>query len=175
VDPPKSVAPSGIAAPARNGRSDFRRAAEGDKLRVDASQDALPLGDVRLRVRSAVVGLVEFEPNKGKKTPLVRGLTVGLRLTNAGFTHKISYMGRGGDSQDAKPILRDDNGKSYALRTFPSGWIVKGRANDAAIPPSKSLDDILVFEPPLATIRYLRLELPAKQGTAYNGYFSCMC
>jgi hypothetical protein len=44
------------------------------------------------------VGLVEFEPNKGKKTPAVRGLTVGLRLTNAGLTRKISYTGRGGDS-----------------------------------------------------------------------------
>lgn len=160
-NPPKSVAPSGIAALALNGRSVFRRAAEGEKLWVDASQDALHLGDVRLRVRSAVVGLVEFEPNKGKKTPAVRGLTVGLRLTNAGLTRKISYTGWGGDSPDAKPILRDDNGKSYALKTFPSGWIVKGRANDAAIPPGKSLDDILVFEPPPARIRYLRLELPA--------------
>ena len=158
---PKSVAPSGIAALAPNGRSDFRRAAEGEKLWVDASQDALHLGDVRLRVRSAVVGLVELEPNKGKKTPAVRGLTVGLRLTNAGLTRKISYTGWGGDSPDAKPILRDDNGKSYAPKTFPSGWIVKGRANDAAIPPGKSLDDTLVFEPPPATIRYLHLELPA--------------
>jgi len=57
--------------------------------------------------------------------------------------------------------MRDDNGKSYALKSFPSGWIVKGSANDAAIPPGKSLDDVLVFEPPPATIRYLRLELPA--------------
>jgi hypothetical protein len=106
------------------------------------------------------VGLVEFEPNKGKKTPAVRGLTVGLWLTNAGLKREISYTGWSGDSPDAKPILRDDNDKSYALKTFPSDWIVKGRANDAAIPPGKSLDDVLVFEPP-ATIRYLRLELPA--------------
>ena len=95
------MAPSGIAALAPNGRSDYRRAAEGEKLWVDASQDALHLGDVRLRVRPAVVGLVEFEPNKGKKTPAVRGLTVGLRLTNAGLTRKISYTGWGGDSPDA--------------------------------------------------------------------------
>jgi hypothetical protein len=160
-NPSKSVAPSGIAALGPTGRSDFRRATEGEEIWVDASQDALHLGDLRLRVCSAVVGLVEFEPNKGKKTPMMRGLTVGLRLTNAGLTRKISYMGRGGDSPDAKPILRDDNGKSYALKTFSSGWIVKGHANDAAIPPGRSLDDVLVFEPPPATIRYLRLELPA--------------
>ena len=61
------------------------------------------------------MGLVEFEPNQGKKTPAVRGLTVGLRLTNAGLTRKIPYTGWGGASPDAKPILRDDNGKSYAL------------------------------------------------------------
>jgi hypothetical protein len=158
---PQSVAPSGIAALARNGRSDVRGAAEGERIWVDASQDALHLGDFRLRVRSAVVGLVEFEPSKGKKTPAVRGLTVGLRLTNAGLTRKISYTGWGGDSPGAKPILRDDNGKSYALKTFPPGWIVKGRTNGAAIPPGKSLDDVLVFEPPPATIRYLHLELPA--------------
>jgi hypothetical protein len=29
------------------------------------------------------------------------------------------------------------------------------------LPPGKSLDDVLVFEPPPATIRYLRLGSPA--------------
>jgi hypothetical protein len=132
---PKSVAPSGIAAIALNGRSDFRRAAESEKLWVDASQDALHLGDARQRVHSAIVGLVKFEPNKGKRTPAVRGPTVGLRLTNAGLTRRMLYTGWGGDSPDTKPILRDDNGKSYALKTIPPGWIVILRAarNETAL------------------------------------------
>jgi hypothetical protein len=151
--------PKAAAAPL-SGRGNFRHAAEGEELWVDASQDALHRSDVRLRVRSVVVGGLEFESIQGKKPPVARGLVISLRITNAGLSRKVPYTGWR-DRVEDKPILRDDQGKSYAEKTFTGGWIVKGSAPSAAIPTAKSLDDVLVFEAPPPTIRSLRLELPA--------------
>ncbi len=143
-----------------SGRGNFRHAAQGEELWVDASQDALHRGDVRLRIRSAVVGPLEFEPISGKKPPAARGLVIGLRITNTGLSRKVSYT-RWRERQEDRPILRDDQGKSYAEKVFSGGWIVKGSGHSATIPTAKSLDDELVFEAPPPTIRSLRLELPA--------------
>jgi hypothetical protein len=159
--PPKPADREGEAAIALSGQGGFRRAAEGEPLWVDASRDALHHGDVRLRVSSATVGPASFEPAPGKKPPAERCLVIGLRVTNAGVVRKLSYAGWGGAEARDRPVLRDDQGKTYREKAFGPGWVVKGRATSASIPPGKWLDDVLVFEAPPATIDYLRLELPA--------------
>jgi hypothetical protein len=58
------------------------------------------------------------------------------------------------------PVLRDGKGKSYRVKTFPLGWVVKGRAKAASIPPGKFLDDVLFFEAISQTVDSLSLELP---------------
>jgi hypothetical protein len=162
-DPPKPPDRAGDAILALNGRGGLRRAAEGEVRWADASRDALYHGDVRLRVTSAVVGPLDFEAQPGREAPGERCLAVGLRVTNAGITRKLSYTAGWGvvaPGQD-RPVLRDDRGNAYAEKSFPAGLVVKGRAAASAVPPGKWLDDVLVFEAPPEAVGYLRLELPA--------------
>jgi hypothetical protein len=151
-----------------SGRAGARRETKGETLWVDASRDALLHGDVRIRVRSAVVGTVEFEPVHDQKPPRERGLMIGLRITNAGIIRKLRYTswGNGSQTQD-RPALRDNQGKSYPEKAFfDPAWIVKGRATTATIPPGKFIDDVLVFEAPAEPVDYFRLELPASAVSA---------
>jgi hypothetical protein len=159
--PPRPTERDGQAAMSLSGTGGLRRVLEGETPWVDASQDALHAGDVRLRISSAVVGSASFAPVPGKVPPGDRCLVIGLRVTNAGVLRKIAYNGwDSGDKDRGRPMLRDDQGKTYAAKTFGPGWVVKGRAGSATIPPGKTLDDVLVFEAPPATVAYLRLELP---------------
>jgi len=149
------------AAIALSGGS-LRRAPDGEPAWVDASRDALLHGDVRLRVSSARAGAADFEPVLGRETPVERCLTIGLRLTNAGVLSKLPYSGWSGRPQtEDQPVLRDNQGKTYPEKTFQPVWVVRGRAKAGSIPSGKFLDEVLVFEAPPATIKYLRLELPA--------------
>jgi hypothetical protein len=143
-----------------SGKDVFRRPAEGDELRVDASRDALHYGDVRLRIRSAVVELADFEPIPGKAPPREWCLMIGLRITNAGIARRLRYKGWGEAGTDEGPVLRDSQGKTYREKVFPPGWVVKGSAKAASIPPGKFLDAVVAFEAPLATVDSLSLELP---------------
>jgi len=152
----------GEALVSLNNRGGARRVAESETLWADASQDALLHGDVRLRIRWAVVGPVEFEPVKDQPPPAAVCLMIGLRLTNAGVARKIAYTRwASGDSAQDQPVLRDDQGRTYAVKTFGSGWVVKGRAENRTLAPGKFLDDVLTFEPPPPNSAYLRLQLPA--------------
>jgi hypothetical protein len=157
-DEPTPQVRGGPAALSLSGNDVFRRPAEGEVLRVDASRDALHYGDVRLRVRSAVVGFADFEPIPGKVPPREWCLVIGLRITNAGIARRLRYNGWGGAGEE--PVLRDGQGKTYREKVFPPGWVVKGRAKAASIPPGKFLDAVVAFEAPRATVDALSLELP---------------
>ncbi len=146
---------------ALTGKGSERRTTRDETFWADASQDALLHGDVRLRVRSAVVGPVEFEPVAGQKPPAESCLAIGLRITNTGLGRKLPYKswGRTFPDQD-RPVLRDNNGKTIAEKSFPPGWNVKGQATTATVPPGKWIDDVLIFEAPDPGLDFLRLELP---------------
>jgi hypothetical protein len=151
----------GEAVIALSGRGGARRAAKGETVWVDASNDALLHGDVRLRVRSAVVGPAEFESAAGQKPPQEPCLVIALRITNAGIDRKLPYTRWGGTPGTREgPQLRDNNGKVYPEKTFSPGWTVKGTTAQATLSAGKWIDDVLVFEAPPATIEHLRLELP---------------
>jgi hypothetical protein len=151
----------GDAVISLSGEGGLRRVAEGEAPWANAKQDALVHGDIRLRVGSANVGTAPFDPVPGKQPPGDRCLVIALRVTNAGVARKIAFTGWGGATMQDKPVLRDNKGKTYAEKVFGPGWTVKGQVANAAIPPGKTLDTVLVFEAPPAGIEYLRLELPA--------------
>ncbi|HEX5270738.1 MAG TPA: hypothetical protein VFW33_09640 [Gemmataceae bacterium] len=151
----------GDAAMPLVGNGEVRRATGAEPLWADAGHDALIHGDVRLRVTSAVVGPAEFEPVQGRSPPVERCLVIGLRLTNAGVLRKLPYTGWAVGDPARDPVLRDAQGKEYPTRAFAAGWVVKGRAPSATIPPGKWHDDVLAFEAPPRGAGPLRLELPA--------------
>lgn len=155
------VVRGGTAMMSLDGVGGLRPAAQGDAVWVDASSDALHHEDVRVRVISAIVGFLEFEPQQDRQPPLERGLAIRLRITNAGIARKVPFTTWGDPHAPAGPQLRDNQDKSYRLKTLPPSWIVKGRPLNSAIPSGKSLDDVVVFEAPPKSVEYLRLELPA--------------
>jgi len=54
----------------------------------------------------------------------------------------------------------DDFGNTYKRGRFVGGAPL-GQLTTESIYPNKTIQDLLVFEPPIDTIEYLRLELPA--------------
>ena len=146
---------------ALSGQSGLRPAAAGETRWADASKDALHQGDVRLRVVWAMVGAVQFEPIHGRRPAAERGLVIRLRVTNAGITRALPYTGWAGKDMPEAPLLRDNQGKSYRLKSFSPDRVVVGRALKSSIPSGKSVEDVVVFEAPPPTIEWLRLELPA--------------
>ncbi len=152
----------GDAAMSRDGAGGLRRATGADPLWADAGRDALYHGDAGLSITSAVVGPVDFEPQEGRRPPADRCLVLTLRLTNAGIVRNLRYTGWPGEEPTQEPpLLRDSQGKTYAVKRFAAGWAVKGRAPSATVPPGKAHNDVLVFEAPPRGAGPLRLELPA--------------
>jgi hypothetical protein len=143
------------------GDGGLRPVPAGEPTWVDASHDALIHGDVRLRVSFATVGAAPLESAAGKQPPRDRCLVIGLRITNAGISRKITLNGWSNGVQE-RPVLRDEQGRAYAEKAFDPGWVVKGRLKTTSISPGKTVDDVLVFEPPPAGVERLRLELPGR-------------
>jgi hypothetical protein len=147
--------------------------ADVEKGWVDAGKNAVQQGDVRVRLVSISFGPVPFKkppeeagqrkspPTKSKKPP-EKYLVVHLRISNAGAGQLIQYTGWSHPSSDAKNqlTLQDDAGKNYPLKVFPADREITGQVDRAAIPPTKWVDEVLVFDGNPGQVRYLHLELP---------------
>ena len=58
--------------------------------------------------------------------------------------------------------VKDNFGNSYKRFTIGLGEEIPGQiVAETSIYPEKTVEDLLVFEPPLENIEYLHLELPA--------------
>jgi hypothetical protein len=131
---------------------------------VDASQDAVQFGDVRVRLVSATCGTVELKDAKGKRRPSEKCLVLKVRVSNAGAARVMqfhSWYEPGSPSEKGVPLLHDDHGKLYPLKVFPADMEVVGLVAQATLPPSKKVEDVIVFEGRPALVEFLRLELPA--------------
>jgi len=143
---------------------------------VDAGTNAAQQGDVRVRLISIAVGPVDFKELPGpagksqgastksvQKRPREKYLIIKLRISNAGAGRLIEYAGWNHPSPNPEAgllSLRDAGGKEYSLKVFPAGREVVGQVSKASIPPTKWVDDVLVFEAPTGRVEFLRLELP---------------
>lgn len=131
---------------------------------VDASQEAVQLGDVRVRLVSATIGTVELKDSKGKKRPSEKCLILKVRVSNAGAERVVqfsSWYKPGSLSEKGVPLLHDNQGKLYSLKSFPADLELVGRITQAVLPPSKKVEDVLIFEGRPTQVEFLRLELPA--------------
>ncbi len=131
---------------------------------VDASQEAVQLGDVRVRLVSAAVGTVELKDSKGKKRPSEQCLILKVRVSNAGAERVVqfgSWYKPISLSEKGVPLLHDNQGRFYSLKAFPADVEVVGRVTQAALPPGKRVKDVLIFGERPVRVEFLRLELPA--------------
>ena len=131
---------------------------------VDASQEAVQLGDVRVRLVSATIGTVELKDAKGKKRPSEKCLILKVRVSNAGAERVVQFTSWNKPvslGEKGVPLLHDNQGRLYSLKSFPDEVEVAGQVTHAVLPPSKKVEDILIFEGRPTQVEFLRLELPA--------------
>jgi len=131
------------------------------------ARNAVKQSDLQVRIAKVILGKVPlkdaFREGSKSKDDL---LMVNLELLNTNPTKKVEYHSWSGKdiSFDRDYATLEDNfGNTYKRINFGfSSQPVGAIERSESIYPNKSVTDVLVFEVPLDTIEYLRLELPAK-------------
>ena len=123
----------------------------------DASKSGLKRGDVMVTIRSAAVGLPE-SARRARQREIKECLLVSVELHNSGKTRKLDYRGW---TPSRQVTLTDDIGNEYRRRVFRTALSGGQRGSPKSLYPRKSLRDLLVFEPPVESAKFLRLELSA--------------
>ncbi|HTU21902.1 MAG TPA: hypothetical protein VMG10_27940 [Gemmataceae bacterium] len=132
---------------------------------VDASANAVKRGDVRMEIVSVQIGPVDLKRNSSASPSAERYLTIRLRASYEGVVfHQTPYepwSDRAEAPSKHSPTLTDNQGHTYAQKTFDPGWKVVGRADLDALNPGHQVKDVLVYPVPAGEVEYLRLTLPA--------------
>jgi hypothetical protein len=135
---------------------------------ADASKGAIRQGDLQVKITKVTIGKVQLldmaiSAFKRSETNL---LMVKLELLNANPTKKVEYhswLGEGFSFDRDSATLKDNFNNSYKRICFNwDSYPVESVAGSKSIYPNKEVTDLLVFEVPVDTMEYLRLELPAK-------------
>jgi hypothetical protein len=133
---------------------------------LDASKYTIRQGDLKVRITQVIIDRVPLNTITGNSRSKDKLLMVKLELANMSSTKKVEYHSWSGDdiSFDRDFATLEDNfGNSYRRISFGLGSYPVGAVETfESIYPNMRLSDVLVFEPPLDPIEYLRLELPAK-------------
>jgi len=159
----EQAAEKSTAAPTQPGKSDTPPAAEPDESETwrDASKESIIRGDVRVKILSAKVGVPLFVGHSGNpahpKDPKPY-LLIQVQLSNTHPNKKLDYKSWSVSGTNLEP--EDDFGNTYKPKRFAGGAPL-GQLTAESIYPNATIEDLLVFEPPIDTIKYLRLELPA--------------
>jgi hypothetical protein len=128
------------------------------------ADSALPqqIGDVRVGIAAVAIGKVPLEGlfDEGQSTdPL---LIVRVTIENLSRSRKIDFRGFDPEVPALEFAQLTDNHENSYRRVGFGAAKPKGQVKIDSIYPGKSIDDLLVFEIPVETAKYLRLELPAK-------------
>ncbi len=121
--------------------------------------------DVQVRIASAKVGKVDVRDLLERGTSPSKDVLLAIRIevANLSGTKLLDYRTwAGGDFVLKRDFatLSDNFGNSYKRVTFGIDEPV-GRVKRDSVYPGKSITDVLVFEPPVDKVQYLRIELPA--------------
>lgn len=133
---------------------------------VDA-QNAVQQGDLQLKVSMVAIGHVPLEDSFSSDSKSQHELLmVNLELMNTSEIKKIDYRTWSGADvsfrRDYATVV-DNFGNSYKRIDFGfSSHPVGAVQRSESIYPNKTITDVLVFEMPIDTIEFLRLELPAE-------------
>lgn len=139
--------------------------AAGDDDWVDASANAVKVGDVRVEIVSVGIGPVDLKRNATTKASAERYLLIRLRASYAAIVFQqlpyAPWSDRFAWPSLNPPTLTDSQDRSYPQKMFEADWDVVGRANVDALTPGHQVKDVLVYPVPAPNIEYLRLHLPA--------------
>lgn len=131
---------------------------------ADASQ-GVRQGDVEVRVTSIKIDRVQVKDFIDDASSKDKLAIIELSIANLGQTKKLEYQswsGAGSFLSSDVATLSDNFDNNYKRVGFGALAEVKGQLAKESIYPGKSVNDLLVFEPPIATADYLKLELSAE-------------
>lgn len=165
IDRPKNVDAEAYAA-AKAQKKDGASEASGTAAEegagegwVNASEGSIRRGDVKISVKSALVGLPQFDRRVRQPDP-EEYLMITLELKNLGATKKLDFAGFSSGAIARMVSLMDNFANQYKRKRF-SGAKVAGQSDGDSIYPGKSVTDVLVFEPPIGKAESFKLVLPA--------------
>ena len=121
------------------------------------------VGHVRVSVRKVSVGKVPLKAADGSVAYADEPrLMIALRIENVSDQKRSPYNTWVPDLDAAKTVakLTDDRGAELKRVTFGFGNNVQGRTVLDTLTPGKVIGDLLVFEPPAANAKALKLVLP---------------
>jgi hypothetical protein len=155
---------------------------------VDASKGIVPFYDLRVKVDKVTIGTVRVQSIlEGATETKAQYLHIHLLVGNAGTAKKFDYRGWSGTTPTGSvddllkgltgeggglkevmgavskhaASLSDDIGNKYKTIKLETGDEIPGQINaETPIYPNETKGDLLVFQRPVDTIKYLRLELP---------------
>lgn len=159
-----SSAPSLMTISLNQGGMAVRQAASADDW-MDASSSALKRGDVRVDIVSVQIGPVELKQKSSTSVSSERYLTIRVRASYEGVLFQQTSYEPWADRADSPsknpPTLIDNQGRSYAQKTFDAGRKVVGQADSDALNPGHQVKDVLVYPVPARDVEFLQLMLPA--------------
>jgi hypothetical protein len=89
-------------------------------------------------------------------------LTIAVQVTNRSGTRKVDFRGWNNDLDLLGPrcTLVDEHGNEYAQKRTGVDGKYEGQVLTETIAPRGSMNDVLIFEPPVDAAQELRLEIP---------------
>jgi hypothetical protein len=147
----------------QNGMAAHQTVGEGDW--VDASANAVKLGDVRVEIVAVQVGPVELKRQSAVSASAERCLTIRLRVSYEGVVFQQKPYHPWADHADSPsqhaPTLTDNQGRPYTQKTFDADLKVVGQVETDALNPGHQVKEVLVYPAPAGDVEQLRLLLPA--------------
>ena len=128
-----------------------------------AADQPLTLGHVRVSIKRVTLGKVPLRQADGSIAYADQPrLMVAVHVKNTGDKRRFEYHTWVPDLEAAKSVGRlfDDRGAELKRVTFGFGNNVKDRTVFDALPPGKTIADLLVFEVPDPDAAHLDLDLP---------------
>jgi hypothetical protein len=131
---------------------------------TDASKGPVQHGDVRVQLTGVTVRNVRIKDMLGEEfVSPTKYLAIRLEIFNTSSMRKLDFLGWSEPSSDRNAASLTDNSNRLYKRMSPDpGAEISGQISTAtSLYPGKQLEDLLVFEPPVDKIQFLRLQLPA--------------
>ena len=131
----------------------------------DASTSSVTRGDVTVKITGAETGRPTLvRSGTGQRAwPKGEYLAIKLHLRSTNAAKKLPYTSWSVRAPaNATVNLVDNVGTPYLIKSFP-GMEAEGQVSGGkgSIYPDQPTEDVLIFERPLKTAKFLRLELPA--------------
>lgn len=144
----------------------IRQPSPAPAMQWNKSSSVVRQGAVQVQITGVTVGKLSFKDMFGvTKQSADKLLIITVVVSNISTGKKIDFSTwRGADFSAGRDFasLSDDNQNGYKRIDLGMNAKPIGSVDSASIYPGKAITDVLVFEKPIDTAKWVHLELPAK-------------